>query len=288
MNEFLKTNYDLNNGEVVSVIDELPLWSAPFGLKLLDKIKYRKNITVLDIGSGLGFPLLEVAMRLGSSCKLYGIDPWEAANERVKTKIKTYEINNVEIINGGAEEIPLPDKSVDLIFSNNGLNNVNDLKKVLNECSRISKIGSQLVFTFNSDKTMFEFYSVFEDVLREKNMLIEIDLMKGHIYNKRRPVEDYQLLLEDAGFSIDEIFSDEFKISFNDGTTLFNHFLIRLAFMESWGSLLPEEKREGVFSAVEERLNLIAEQKQILNLTVPYFLFDCEKSREWLNEVVNQ
>ncbi|MCW8961437.1 MAG: hypothetical protein OQK29_07725 [Ignavibacteriaceae bacterium] len=79
MDNYLKTNCNLNDSEVVSVIDELPLWSAPFGLRLLDKINYRKNITALDIGSGLGFPLLEVAMRLGDSCKVYGIDPWEAA-----------------------------------------------------------------------------------------------------------------------------------------------------------------------------------------------------------------
>ena len=70
MDKYLNTKYNLDDSKIVSVIDELPLWSAPFGLKLLDKINYRKNITALDIGSGLGFPLLEVAMRLGNSCKV--------------------------------------------------------------------------------------------------------------------------------------------------------------------------------------------------------------------------
>jgi ubiquinone/menaquinone biosynthesis C-methylase UbiE len=168
MDNYLKTNYDLNDNETVSVIDELPLWSAPFGLKLLDKINYRKNITALDIGSGLGFPLLEVSMRLGNTSKLYGIDPWEAAVERKKTKIRIYGITNVEIITGVAETIPLPDNSVDLIFSNNGLNNVNDINSVLSECRRISKIGAQLVFTYNTDGTMNEFYSVLEELLLKK------------------------------------------------------------------------------------------------------------------------
>jgi len=44
----------------------------------------------------------------------------EAALERIKAKIKVYGINNVELINGVAENIPLPDNSVDLIISNNG------------------------------------------------------------------------------------------------------------------------------------------------------------------------
>ena len=165
MIEFIKTNFDLNDRETVSVIDELSLWAAPFGLRLLEKINYRKNITALDIGSGLGFPLLELAMRLGNTCTLYGIDPWETAVERIKTKFKIYRITNVEMITGLAEKISLPDNSVDLIFSNNGLNNVNDIKNVLNECGRISKAGAQLVFTFNTDKTMIEFYSVLEEIL---------------------------------------------------------------------------------------------------------------------------
>ena len=278
MDEYLKTSYDLNNKELVSVIDELPLWSAPFGLKLLDKIKYRKNITALDIGFGLGFPLLEVAMRLGNSCKVYGIDPWEAAVERTKTKMKISEITNVELITGVAEKISLPDNSVDLIFSNNGLNNVSDLNAVLKECSRISKIGAQIVFTFNTDKTMIEFYSVLENVFREKNMLNEISLMQKHIYKKRKPIEEFNLLLKESGFSVNEIVCDEFPITFTDGTTMFNHFLIRLAFLDSWKEFVPGEKHKKIFSEVEKRLNEVAHSYGLFKLTVPFVLMDCEKT----------
>jgi ubiquinone/menaquinone biosynthesis C-methylase UbiE len=278
MEEYLKTSYDLNSSNVVSVIDELPLWSAPFGLKLLDKINLRKNITALDIGSGLGFPLLEVAMRLGNSCKLYGIDPWEAAVQRSKTKIEIYGITKVKMISGVAEKIPLPDNSIDLIFSNNGLNNVYDLKAVVTECGRISRTGAQFVFTFNTDKTMMEFYFTLEEVLREKNMLHEISLMKKHIYKKRKPVEEFQLLLENNGFTINDILYDEFSISFTDGITMFNHFLIKLAFIGSWKEFVPEEKHGEIFGEVEKRLNKIAESNGSIKLTVPYILMDCEKT----------
>lgn len=278
MEEYLKTNYDLNNSDVVSVIDELPFWSAPFGLKLLDKINLRQNITALDIGTGSGFPLLEVAMRLGNSCKLYGIDPWEAAVQRVKTKIEIYGISNVKMISGVAEKIPLPDNSTDLIFSNNGLNNVNDLKAVLAECGRISGTGAQLVFTFNTDKTMVEFYSVLGEILREKNMLREISLMTKHIYKKRKPVEVIQLLLENNGFTINEILYDEFSLNFTDGITMFNHFLIKLAFIGSWKEFVPIEKHEEIFGEVEKRLNKIAESNGSIKLSVPYILMDCEKT----------
>ena len=253
MDNYLKTNYNMDDKETVSVIDELPLWSAPFGLMLLKKINYQKNISVLDIGSGFGFPLLEVAMRLGSSCKVYGIDPWEAAVERIKTKIRIYGITNVEIISGAAEKIPLPDKSIDLIISNNGLNNVDDIEKVLKECLRISKPKSQLIFTYNTDKTMIEFYSVFELVLREKNMPEEIGLMEEHIYKKRKPVEEFVRLLKENGFAINEILNEQFQYKFADASAMFNHFLIKLAFIGSWKAFLPEERHEEIFKEIETR-----------------------------------
>ncbi|HEY6625899.1 MAG TPA: class I SAM-dependent methyltransferase [Ignavibacteriaceae bacterium] len=280
MDNYLKTNYDLNNKETVSVIDELPLWSAPFGLKLLEKIKYKKNITALDIGSGLGFPLLEIAMRLGNTCKLYGIDPWEAAVERTKIKIKIYGINNIELINGVAEKIPLPDNSVDLIFSNNGLNNVNDLRAVLNECRRISKPGAQLVFTYNTERTMIEIYSVMEEVLREKNMFNEIESMKKHINKKRKPVEEFVRLLNESGHVINEISHDEFTYQFVDGTAMINHFLIKLAFTDSWKELIPAEKQKNFFAELVQRLNHAASITEVLKLTIPFAIIDCEKARE--------
>ena len=278
MENYLKTSYNLNDAYVVSVIDELPLWSAPFGLKLLDKINYRKNISAVDIGSGLGFPLLEVAMRLGNSCKVYGIDPWEAAVERAKKKIEIYGISNVKMISGFAEKIPLPDNSIDLIISNNGLNNVNNLRAVFEECGRISRTGAQLVFNFNTDKTMFEFYTVLENIFLEKNMQKEHDLLKRHIYIKRKPVEEFQILLENNGFTIIETLFDEFSITFVDGTTMLNHFLLKLAFIESWKEFIPEEKQVEIFGEVEKRQNKIAESKGSIKLTIPYILMNCEKT----------
>ena len=280
MDNYLKTNYDLNNKETVSVIDELPFWSAPFGLKLLEKINYRKNITALDIGSGLGFPLLEVAMRLGNTCKLYGIDPWEAAVERIKTKIRICGITNVEIITGVAEKIPLPDNSVDLIFSNNGLNNVSDIKGVLSGCRRISKIGAQLVFTYNTERTMIEFYSVMEGVLSDRNMLNEIDLMKKHIYKKRKPVEEFIQLLNESGYVINEISLDEFAYRFIDGTAMFNHFLIKLAFIDSWKEIIPEEKQNEIFEELIKKINQHVQSHGFLKLTVPFAIIECEKAGE--------
>jgi ubiquinone/menaquinone biosynthesis C-methylase UbiE len=278
MSTYIKTNYNLNDEATVSVIDELSLWSAPFGLKLLEKINYNKSLSVLDIGSGLGFPLLEIAMRLGNSCKVYGIDPWEMAIERIKTKIKIYGIDNVELFSGVAEKIPLPDSSIDLIVSNNGLNNVTDLSVALSECSRIAKPGAQFVFTYNTEKTMIEFYSALEEILNEWNLYNEIDQMKEHIYKKRKPLNEYLTLLERNGFQVNEIVNDEFTYRFVDAQSMFDHFLIKLAFLGSWLEFIPVENQSKILAETETLLNRKKPEKGPLVLTVPFVLIDCVKA----------
>lgn len=90
MTNYLKTDWDYNSKELVEVYDELPIWAAPFGLKLLGSIKYKRGIHAIDIGFGADFPLTELAMRLDKDSKVYGIDPWEAGIDRAERKIKFY------------------------------------------------------------------------------------------------------------------------------------------------------------------------------------------------------
>lgn len=260
MTEFRKSNFNLNDKDTVSIIDELPLWSAPFGLKLLDTIKLRPNITALDIGFGLGFPLLEVAQRLGNSSKVYGIDPWKTAIERTQTKINTLGIKNIELIEGVAENIPLPNNSVDLIVSNNGINNVQNLDKVMNECRRITKRSAQFVATVNLDGTMIEFYDELEKVLSEKGLNESVSRLKKHIYEKRKPLKELVSLFKKNKFKIINVEHDSFKYRYLNATAMFNHSFIRMAFMDSWLDLVPEVLVQEIFCQVENGLNLKAQE----------------------------
>jgi hypothetical protein len=71
LKNYLSHTVDPDDPEFVSIIDELPLWSAPFGLKLLDIINLKHSMKVLDIGCGLGFPLIEIAQRLGETSEIW-------------------------------------------------------------------------------------------------------------------------------------------------------------------------------------------------------------------------
>jgi ubiquinone/menaquinone biosynthesis C-methylase UbiE len=275
MKKYLSNDFDLT--AYVNVADECSIWSAPFGLKLLDHIDYKQNISAIDIGFGTGFPLTEIALRLGKSSTVYGIDPWSDAIERAKKKIDYYRITNIKIFEGVAESIPLRNNSVDLIVSNNGINNVSDINQVIKECSRIIKKSGQFIQTMNLDNSMFEFYRQLENILSEMNMRKEISLMRNHIYEKRRPLDEMISMIQGHGFLIKDLEHDQFNYRFSNGTAMLNHYFIRLAFMDSWIKILPENKLEQIFDTIERRLNDQAKILGGIKLTIPFVLINAIK-----------
>lgn len=277
MKNYLQNNFNIK--KLADVLDEVPFWSAPFGLKLLNYVDYRRNISALDIGFGTGFPLTELAMRLGVSSMVYGIDPWKIAQERTKKKIDLWGIPNIKIIDASAESIPLENGSIDLITSNNGINNISDIEKVISECSRIIKPGGQFIQTMNTDKTMFEFYDELRAVLNELEFFEEIQSMERHIYEKRRPVDEIISILKRYNFSVQNIEQDEFCYKFADGTAMLNHFFIKLAFLGAWIKILPSDKAEMIFDEVEKRMNKLAEANGYFKLTIPFVTINAIKIR---------
>jgi len=118
---------------------------------------------------------------------------------------------------------------------------------------------------------------VLEQVLREKNMLAEIDLMKEHIQKKRKPVEEFVRLLNEHGFKIEKIDNEQFDFRFVDATAMLNHFLMKLAFIGSWKEFVPRNFQEEIFKEIEIRLNRQVQNTGLLALTIPYVLIDSEK-----------
>jgi ubiquinone/menaquinone biosynthesis C-methylase UbiE len=277
MKEYLEHSFSSDDFELVSVIDELPLWSAPFGLKLLDTIELKPNINALDIGCGLGFPMIELAQRLGLSSNVYGIDPWERVLERVYLKINKLDIKNAAAIQGVAERLPFEDHFFGLIVSNNGINNVEDIKMSLAECYRVSKPGAQFVITLNLEYSMIEFYDVFKEILIANGLHEEVIKMKEQIYAKRKPLEETKASLDEAGFSIKSLQESSFQLRFSDGETMFNHYLIKYWFLDGWKSILEVDDLADIFEQVEDRLNEIAGVIGEIRLTIPYVTIDCRR-----------
>src|SRR5438477_8451257 len=113
----------------------------------LDNLPIHHNMTVLDLGCGTGFPLLELANSLGSSCRLVGLDPWEAALRRADRKRRVYGLVNAWLAAGDGSRMPFGSGEFDLVVSNLGLNNFDEPGSVMAECRRVLKPGGTLALT---------------------------------------------------------------------------------------------------------------------------------------------
>jgi arsenite methyltransferase len=275
MNTYLKSIFEDTNPDHASAIDEVPFWSAPFGQLLLETVPMKQNMIALDIGYGTGYPVIELAERSGKNSRFYGVDIWREGAQRALKKISVHRLNNLTLLLGRAENLPFHNDYCDLITSNNGLNNVQDLKKSLSECFRTCKKGGRLIFTMNLPETMKEFYKTFEAVLKDHHLENVIPKIKDHIYQKRKPLDEMCRLVEHMGFSVDKKIEKSFLYRFVDGTTMLQYFLVREFFLPSWKELIPEENVLSVFEDIEHQLNNLSSEKRELHLTIPYVCVDC-------------
>jgi len=269
-----KVNVD--DATLLSAQDDFPLWSAPFGLMLLDHIRLRPKIEALDIGFSSGFPLLELAQRLGDFSTVYGIDPHKAAHERTQYKMNVLKIKNVHLIEGDASSMSFPDDTFDLIVSNLGVNNFDNPHKVFMECFRVAKRGAQIVFTTNPKGHMDTFYLVFTKTLKELQRADLMDDLTAHIEH-RLTVETICQYLKQSGFQITGTYQESFRLRFLDGTAFFRHALIRDGFLEDWKRLIPVQEQKEVFTALEENLNRVSKRTGTLELTIPIACIEGEK-----------
>ncbi len=252
----------------VNTYDELPLWSAPFGLLLLKNVELESNITVLDIGCGTGFPLIEIAQRLGQSCKVFGLDPWVNAHTRVKQKIKSYEVFNVELIGGVGEYIPFGTSQIDLIVSNLGINNFDNPDRVFGECFRVLRTNGKVALTTNLFGHWKEFYDEFARTLSELDRPNLITKLREH-EEHRGTIDAISALLLRNGFVVSRHFEDQFEMRFLNGSSFLRHHFTKLGFLDAWKKIVPQPDWQMVFTELEMNLNRLADRQGHLRLTVP-------------------
>jgi SAM-dependent methyltransferase len=104
----------------------------------------REGDTVLDIGSGSGTDALIAAMLTGPTGLVHALDMTRAMREKLERNVAAMKIGHVRVIEGNAEQIPLPDASIDVVSSNGVLNLVPDKPAAFGEIARILKPGGRL------------------------------------------------------------------------------------------------------------------------------------------------
>jgi ubiquinone/menaquinone biosynthesis C-methylase UbiE len=258
---FLAFDPDFNSPQVIVAYDEVALWSAMFGLLLLEEVPLANVTNALDVGCGTGFPLIELAERLGDRAHVHGIDPWSGGLKRAAEKIAARGTRNVTLHEGSATAMPFADSTFDLIVSNLGVNNFDDRAAAIRECGRVAKPGATLALTTNLQGHMREFYDVFAGVLRDDAEASK--RLREHIEH-RATVANVRELLETGGFKIARVVERESVMRFANGTALLNHYFIKLGFLDAWKKVVTGNERD-IFARLRDALDDLGE----LRLTIP-------------------
>lgn len=104
----------------------------------------RPGETVLDVGSGSGTDVFIASRRVGPRGRVYALDMTAAMREKLRINLAAAGIDNVEILDANAEQLPLPDASVHVVTSNGVLNLVPDKPKAIAEIFRVLRPGGRV------------------------------------------------------------------------------------------------------------------------------------------------
>lgn len=276
MPDFLQRMYDLHQPELVSVLDEVSLWSSRFGSLLFKHLPLRPHLNILDLACGTGFPSFELAQVFGTSCHVTGIDIWSEAIERARLKQRVYQLANVTILEADAQRLPFAEREFDLIVSHLGINNFVDPPAVLAECRRVAKHHAALVLTTNPAGHMGEFYTVFREVLLDLELPQYLErLQRQEEHRGTRASLCGQL--QSAGFRVIKVVEEQFQLRYLDAEALFRHILTQIGFLDGWRQVIEPEDEERVFALLVARLNQTANAGGELHMTVPMLYLEAEK-----------
>jgi arsenite methyltransferase len=276
--DYLVHRLDWREPQFPLVYDELPLWSAMAGLILLEHVPLRPNARLLDVGCGTGFPLLELADRLGPTCRAVGLDSWTHAMDRVQMKIEYCGIRNVTLVRADAANMPLEASSFDLIVSNLGLNNFANPVAAVRECYRVAAPGATLALTTNLQGHMREFYEIFAQSLSQMGMESRLTDLEAHVAH-RATTSRVESLLREAGFSVRRALTREIPMRYLDGSALLRHKLIRQGFLDAWRDVVKGAEEQVFFSTLEANLNAVAASHGGLTLTIPLAYIEAQRGQ---------
>ncbi len=196
LSEKSKNYYEENDiYEIFSIAEDYP--NKIYKI-LLPKIK---NKIVLDLGCGTGKFMQKLHKE---TVKYYGLDLSSNQLEIAKSKVIG---NNVEFICCSAENIPLPDNSVDVIISTWVLGTILDVdrrNKVLNEMKRVLKKNGNIYLVEN------DIGGEFEEI---RNRYPNIERTKK-----------YNDWIENNGFTVENKFETYFKFkNLNEAKNVFTN-----------------------------------------------------------------
>jgi len=136
-------------GYDAALLDQLPkgMWESFTGAGNPQAfVDARPGETLLDLGCGAGLDLYLYAQKIGPTGKLFGLDLSQPMLEKARGNMAAVGVAGIEWLHAPADDIPVPDNSVDIVTANGIYNLSPDKDAVMREVARVLKPGGRTIF----------------------------------------------------------------------------------------------------------------------------------------------
>ena len=114
--------------------------------RMADKLDIAPGARIIDFGAGYGGAMRRVVRRTGAKAVCLNIS--ETQNDRNRLLVRRAGLSgDIAVRHGVFEDVPEPDASFDVVWSQDSILHSGDRAKVLQEAHRVLKPGGTLIFT---------------------------------------------------------------------------------------------------------------------------------------------
>jgi arsenite methyltransferase len=180
-------------GEMLDRIPEAAIESFAGVGYFFDLAELRPGDAVLDMGSGSGMDAFFAATQVGAGGRVVGIDFTTEQLDKARELAGRAGFDQIELLEGRIEELPVEDGSFDCVISNGVINLSPEKERVFAEVRRILRPGGRLAIAD----------IVSEQQLKE-SIVCDADLWASCIGGAAQE-DAYRAAIESSGLRIDEI-----------------------------------------------------------------------------------
>jgi len=146
--------------QAAATYDQVAALQRQVAEALLNRIPDRPFSSTVDLGCGTGVVAAQLAQRTGTE-RVFGLDIAEGMLEFARQQ---YPQTSLQWCGADAENLPLKNESVDLVFSSLAVQWCADFQQVCNEIFRVLKPGGSCLLATLGPETLHELRSAWQQV----------------------------------------------------------------------------------------------------------------------------
>ncbi|HKG98128.1 MAG TPA: class I SAM-dependent methyltransferase [Pyrinomonadaceae bacterium] len=230
-----------------------PDWGERFAELIDEHVKPPKQGKALYVAAGTGGHAMALQDRAGSKLELLCVDENPECLELARAKATA---TNEQTSFGTAQpdSLDLRDNEFDLVIGNASLVPRQRVRKMFSEMVRVAAPSATIALALPTYSSFGEFFSIYWEALHN-NGLIDHESDVEQLITELPTVSDIEQLAKDEGLKDVRSWTRIEEFDFESGEQFLSAPLIAEFLMRDWLALVPDDKRNRLFSEISRLIN---------------------------------